>query len=295
MGQARNVRAVGSQIEVLLAELGSVADPQIQQKADELVRLLVELYGVGLERMVELVAADEAGGRAMLERLTADELVASLLVLHGLHPVPVDERVHQALEKVRPYLGSHAGGVQFLGIDQAGVAHLKLEGSCDGCPSSTVTVKLAIERAIEAAAPELTGIEVEGVTADPGGPKLLQIQTLQHDPERAGGEPSWTTLHGLDGLGAGQLRVVHADGLPVLVCATDSGRYAYRNACGACGAGLGAASLDGHVLACPACAQRFDVRLAGRGVERTELHLDPLPLLTDGGSVRIAVPAGVGP
>jgi Fe-S cluster biogenesis protein NfuA/nitrite reductase/ring-hydroxylating ferredoxin subunit len=295
MAQARNVRAVGSQIEVLLAELGSVSDPQVQAKSEELVRLLVELYGAGLERMVELVGADESGGPAMLQRLAGDELVASLLVLHGLHPVAVDERVHQALERVRPYLGSHAGGVQFLGIDEAGVAHLKLEGSCDGCPSSTVTVKLAIERAIEEAAPELNGIEVEGVAAE-RGPKLLQIRTLAGaEPDDAAGEPSWTTLPGLDGLGAGQLTVVQLDGLGVLVCATDTGPYAYRNACAACGAGLGAASLDGHVLACPACAARFDVRLAGRGVERGELHLDPLPLLTDGGRVRVAVPAGVGP
>jgi Fe-S cluster biogenesis protein NfuA/nitrite reductase/ring-hydroxylating ferredoxin subunit len=292
MDQARNVRAVGSQIEVLLAELGSVSDPQVQQKADELVRLLVELYGAGLERMVVLVGDDESGGPAMLQRLAGDELVASLLVLHGLHPVPVDERVNQALERVRPYLGSHAGGVQFLGIDEAGVAHLKLQGSCDGCPSSTVTVKLAIERAIEEAAPELNGIEVEGVTDQPG-PKLLQIQTLRYD--EGAGEPSWTALPGVHGLGAGEVKVVQVEGLAVLVCGTDGGRYAYRNACAACGAGLGDAGLDGDVLTCPACAERFDVRLAGRGVERAELHLDPLPLLTDGDTMRVAVPAGVGP
>ena len=72
----------------------------------------------------------------------------------------------EALDQVRPYLGSHAGGVELLGVDAAGVVHLRLEGSCDGCPSSVQTVKLAIERAIEEAAPEVAGVEVENLTRE---------------------------------------------------------------------------------------------------------------------------------
>ena len=80
-------------------------------------------------------------GPEALERLVEDELVASLLVLHGLHPKDTETRVVEALDEVRPYLGSHAGGVELLGVDPEGVVHLRLEGSCDGCPSSTMTVK----------------------------------------------------------------------------------------------------------------------------------------------------------
>jgi Fe-S cluster biogenesis protein NfuA len=124
------------------------------------VRLVVELYGAGLERTVELA------GPEVTERLVEDELVASLLVLHGLHPKDTQTRVVEALDKVRPYLGSHAGGVELLGVDPDGVVHLRLEGSCDGCPSSTQTVKLAIERAIEEAAPEVD--RRRGREPDPG-------------------------------------------------------------------------------------------------------------------------------
>src|SRR4029453_17038710 len=106
-----------------------------------------------------------------------DELVASLLVLHDLHPKDTQTRVTEALDQVRPYLGSHAGGVELLGVDSAGVVHLRLEGSCDGCPSSVQTVKLAIERAIEEAAPEVAGVEVENLTRE-GAPELLPIQPL---------------------------------------------------------------------------------------------------------------------
>jgi Fe-S cluster biogenesis protein NfuA len=170
--QARDLRAVGSRIEELLGRLRAAGDPGTADTAEEVVRLVVELYGAGLERTVELA------GPEVLERLVEDELVASLLVLHGLHPKDTQTRVVEALDQVRPYLGSHAGGVELLGIDPEGVVHLRLEGSCDGCPSSTLTVKMAIERAIEEAAPEVTRIEVENLTRE-REPQLLQIRTMR--------------------------------------------------------------------------------------------------------------------
>jgi Fe-S cluster biogenesis protein NfuA len=174
--EARDLRMVGSRIEELLGQIRSTGDPATAETAEEVVRLVVELYGAGLERTVELA------GPEVTERLVEDELVASLLVLHGLHPKDTETRVVEALDKVRPYLGSHAGGVELLGIDPQGVVHLRLEGSCDGCPSSTQTVKLAIERAIEEAAPEVTRVEVENLTRD-RSPQLLQIRTMRPEWE----------------------------------------------------------------------------------------------------------------
>jgi Fe-S cluster biogenesis protein NfuA len=177
MAEVHNLREVGSRIERLLAELGADADPSVRGRAEELVRLLVDFYGAGFARVVEL--ADQP----MLERLADDELVASLLIVHDLHPLPTLARVEAALERVRPYLGSHAGGVVLRGIDEQGVVHLALEGTCNGCQSSTLTVKLSIERAIEEAAPEVTGIDVEGIAAEPqpAGSGLLQIQPYRHE------------------------------------------------------------------------------------------------------------------
>ena len=170
--QGRDLRAVGSRIEELLGRLRAAGDPGTADTAEEVVRLVVELYGAGLERAVELA------GPEVTERLAGDELVASLLVLHGLHPKDTETRVVEALDKVLPYLGSHAGGVELLGFDPEGVVRLRLEGSCDGCPSSTMTVKLAIERAIEEAAPEVTAVEVENLTRE-REPQLLQIRPMR--------------------------------------------------------------------------------------------------------------------
>src|SRR5262249_29814696 len=129
-------------------------------KAEELVRLLMELYGAALTRILETIDDTDSADK-IFDRFAADDLVASLLILHGLHPLNVETRIAHALDRVRPYLGSHGGDVKLLGVKE-GVVHLRLEGSCHGCPSSTVTMKLAIEKAIEEAAPEVARIEVEG-------------------------------------------------------------------------------------------------------------------------------------
>jgi Fe-S cluster biogenesis protein NfuA/nitrite reductase/ring-hydroxylating ferredoxin subunit len=275
----RDLRTVGSRIEELLGRIRA-GDPGTADTAEEVVRLVVELYGAGLERTVELA------GPEVLERLVEDELVASLLVLHGLHPKDTETRVVEALDQVRPYLGSHAGGVELLGVDPEGVVRLRLEGSCDGCPSSTQTVKLAIERAIEEAAPEVTAVEVENLTREKE-PQLLQIQPLA--------PREWEVVDGLDGLEPGRLTTVEVAGSSVVVCSVGGQLYAYRDRCPACGTGLaGRAELQAEVLACGSCRQRFDVRLAGRGVDRPELHLVPLPLLAGDGRVRLAVGSGAG-
>src|SRR5262252_6038429 len=178
-----SVAQAGTHIEELLDSLrsrgGAAADA-----AEELVRLLVGMYGDGLAAIMAALAEAGEPGRAIIDRLTADPLVEGLLLLHGLHPLDVDARIQRALDQVRPYLGSHAGGVQYLGVTD-GVARLRLEGSCHGCPSSTVTVRLAIEGAVQDAAPEVHEVAVEGMT-EPPGPALLQIGPR---PDTADGLP----------------------------------------------------------------------------------------------------------
>jgi Fe-S cluster biogenesis protein NfuA len=184
MPAEKNLRAAADRIEALLQELSALGDTHARAKAEELVRLLMRLYGEGLERVLEIVHEESgAASERFFGRLADDGLVSSLLVLHGLHPLDVETRVLRALDRVRPYLGSHGGDVSLLGVDD-GVVRLRLEGSCHGCPSSTVTMKLAIERAIEEAAPEVTGIEVEGVVTEaaaPGAPAAGDLLQIGHN------------------------------------------------------------------------------------------------------------------
>ena len=152
------------EVEALLDQVETFP-PREREVATELVQALLDMYGEGLSRIV-----------ARCDVPVEDELVAHLLLLHGLHPVPVRERVLGALDEVRPYLVAHGGGVELLGVDD-GVVHLRLEGACNGCPSSALTLKTAVEDAIARAAPDIERIEAEGATVPtPPPPTLLQIE-----------------------------------------------------------------------------------------------------------------------
>ncbi len=288
------VQAVSARVEELLGALNSGGFGAAAPAAEELVGLLVGLYGDGLGQIVTVLREQGQPGAEMLAKLADDPLVESLLLLHGIHPLDVDARIQRALDRVRPYLGSHAGGVEYLGVFD-GVARLKLEGSCNGCPSSTVTVQLAITGAVQDAAPEVTEVVVEGMTTAPPEPKLLQIGRRpdesaagnhHHDPA---GNGAWVTLPNIGPPSSRPVSAV-ADGVAVLVCSVRGTLYAYRDACAGCTASMADGALDREILTCPACGSRYNVRLAGKGLDDSAgLHLDPLPLLTDSQGVRVAI------
>ena len=169
MAAGDDAQAAGERIEALLSELRSQAGPQVAATAEELVSCLVELYGAGLARITEIVGEDDSGPKLM-DKLVADPLVESLLLVHDLHPLDTSARVRRAVEEVLPQLGSHAGNVEYLGLDEAGVLRLRLEQS--GC--SADTVRDLIERAVAGAAPEAAGVAIE-MAQPPAEPTLLQI------------------------------------------------------------------------------------------------------------------------
>jgi Fe-S cluster biogenesis protein NfuA/nitrite reductase/ring-hydroxylating ferredoxin subunit len=293
------VRSAGARVEELLDSLRAGGFGGAAEAAEELVGLLVGLYGDGLARIAAILAEEGDAGAAILARLADDPQVEGLLLLHDLHPLDVDGRIQRALDRVRPYLGSHAGGVEYLGVTD-GAARLRLEGSCNGCPSSTVTVQLAITSAIEDAAPEVTEVVVDGMTAAPE-PALLQIGprppgegNSRSNNAGAGpttGEPgaAWVTL---PDIGPPSARPVSASagGTDILVCAVRGTLYAYLDTCPSCASSMAAGSLDREELTCPSCQARFNARLAGKGIDDPALHLSPLPLLTDSRGVRVALP-----
>jgi Fe-S cluster biogenesis protein NfuA/nitrite reductase/ring-hydroxylating ferredoxin subunit len=271
-------------IERLLEEVESFPDPAARQTATDLVTALLDLYGDGLGRVVALVADRDDDGE-LAAALAADELVAHLLLLHGLHPQPVEVRVRGALDDVRPYLESHGGNVELLGV-RDGVVHLQLEGSCKGCPSSAATLKLAIEDAIHQAAPDIQRVEAEGAVAPPAPPvsSLIQLEVTPAVQRRA-----WTSIDGMPELADGARVLEAVGGAEVLFLRLDGRVFAYRPACPGCGESLADAGLSGTELACARCGHRYDVRRAGRCLDAPQLHLDPVPLLPAAeGRVKVA-------
>src|SRR5271156_5026066 len=196
-------RSAGDRIQTLL-DATSSGGPVARERAEQLVGEVVELYGAGLSRITA------AAGPGMLNRLVADDLVASLLLVHGLHPHDVRRRVSDALDRVRPYLGSHGGDVHLLAID-GGTVQLQFAGSCKSCPSSAVTLELAVEDAIRAAAPEVSSIEVvapeaapaESTTVIPAESLLAQVHSRAHANGSA--QAAWHPVPDLADLAPGEV------------------------------------------------------------------------------------------
>jgi len=158
---------LAERIEMLIQEVAKFPDPRARATTEELVQALLDMYGEGLARMLELTVQSEASGHALIETFTKDDLLSSLFLLHGLHPVDIETRITRALVEVRPFLKSHGGNVELVTVEN-GIAYLRLEGR----PSSTTRLKQAIEEAIYKAVPDLDELQVEGVIDPPPRPGI---------------------------------------------------------------------------------------------------------------------------
>jgi Fe-S cluster biogenesis protein NfuA len=153
-------------LDQLLAQTRQFGDPAVQTHVHAIVQAILELHGAGLERILEHMTDADDVGRGILNACAGDDVVGGLLLLHDLHPLDLEARVGQALDDVRPYLRSHAGNVELVAVE-GDVVRLRLEGSCDGCPSSAITMRQTIEEAIYKKAPDVRAVEVEGLPSAP--------------------------------------------------------------------------------------------------------------------------------
>lgn len=282
------------QVEKLLLRIENLPDAEARASALELVQSLMEFHGVGLERMMDIIAEAGEPGYAVFDRFAVDDLVGSMLLLYGLHPLSLETRVMQALDKVRPYLDSHGGNVELIGITDGAVS-LRLEGSCKSCPSSSMTLKLAIEEAIYAAAPDVTAIAAEGVAEQPSTTGFVQINKRPDNggvvaPSPDGNGNGWREVSGLESLLQTGVRSLEIDGRSILFCRLGETLYAYGNHCPGCAQTLHGARLEATTLVCPTCGQHYDVIRAGRGLDQPNLHLEPFPLLIERGLAKVAIP-----
>ncbi|MDX1522285.1 MAG: NifU family protein [Anaerolineae bacterium] len=262
-------------VETLINQIQTSANPMVQTSVEELIQTLLELHGVGLEAMLDVIwESGEAGQSIIHDHLASDKLVSSLLLLHGLHPLPLENRVQQALEKVRPYLESHGGNVELLDIT-GGVVQLRLRGSCEGCAASSMTLKYAIEEAIYEVAPDVVSIEALGITPQPAQQaNFIPVEQLTGSKENGHG---WQTVTNLPSLDQGQVHIQQVSAESVVFCQVGDNFYAYRNRCPHCQQSLDQAQLKKTTLICPSCRQSFDVIRAGRGLDKPDIQLAPFP------------------
>jgi len=162
----------------LLEQLERVPGPTGRLAMDA-VAALSQLYGAALARVMALVDGEPRIPGVLAE----DELLRHLLVLHGIHPLPVADRVADALDRLRPHVPLHGGALVLDGID-GGVARIVMPASCTGgCGPEPAALREAIVSCVLSVAPELSDVEVK---QERGGsaPTLIAAESLLVKPGR---------------------------------------------------------------------------------------------------------------
>jgi Fe-S cluster biogenesis protein NfuA/nitrite reductase/ring-hydroxylating ferredoxin subunit len=274
-------------VQQLSAQVDQLSDPRARELAQDLVAAVIAMYGDGLARIMEVISESREAGATILDQLAQDGAVASLLLIHDLYPVSLEQRVVEALNTVRPSMESHGGTVELVGIDD-GVARLVLQGSCNGCSASRATLELAIKQALDEHAPDLAGLQVTGVTPEPAADGIALPMASVELPVVQSAPTHWVPVDEPERPAPGSLRSLQVDGVALVLADVDGTLLAYVDECASCGASIGDGELSGGMLRCRACDAEFDLPRAGRAAGGEPLQLHPVPLLESGG-VRVAI------
>lgn len=165
-----------AKIEQLVQRVTAIPDDDARTSALELMQSLMDLHGSGFMRIVEVLTESGEPGQSALASLARDPLLCGLLVLYGVHPVPLEVRIEEALERVAPQLRKRSASVELLesGNDTVRVF---LQSSGNGCGSSPDALKSMIEQALREAAPEIVEVVIEVPANAPAG--FVPLNTLQ--------------------------------------------------------------------------------------------------------------------
>jgi nitrite reductase/ring-hydroxylating ferredoxin subunit/Fe-S cluster biogenesis protein NfuA len=307
--QERDAEQLVAELNALVAELEEYPDTEVREKALDLVQLILELYGEALRRILTTLDSMPLKDQ-VLSRLMGDEVVRAILLIHGLLPVELHARVAAALEQLRPYLISQGCDVELMGVG-GGRARLRLIRKGSGAPP-VAALKAEVERALDEAAPDLLGVDVEGmaeqVEATRKAAELLgriiapphadeqqparPVQIRGKQPEKKGGAGTWVAVVRALGFDEGQLKIVSYAEINVLVCKIGGEFYAYRNECAGGGRPLDDALFESPMLTCSCHGYRYDLR-RGLAIERPELRLERLPLKVEDDKVKVIADYGL--
>jgi Fe-S cluster biogenesis protein NfuA len=175
--------ATGSEFQEQVRQLGKLimqfdqmpGSPQ-KTACKELVQLLMDVHGAGLDRMMELVFESEGPGPEIVDKLGHDTITSSLLLLYSLHPDDLETRVHKAIEQIRPRLRKLSCSLDLAGIVE-GEVQVRVTTSGHGCGSSTKDVRAIVEEDIYALAPDVASLEILGLE-EPSASGFVALESL---------------------------------------------------------------------------------------------------------------------
>lgn len=273
---------LANRVDEAVAAVAGLDEPA-RAAAEELQAAVEAVHRAGLVTIVRALRADEAT-RGVLFELVDDPVVHLLLSLHGIvRPDPVTN-ANQVLETVRPQLHSHGGDVALVRIED-GTAFVRLEGACNGCSMSSVTLRNLVQEALVEGVPAITAVEV--VAAEPS-PTLIPLESLRigRDPAAEG----WARLGPAADVPVDDITAATLinGGRPVEVIVVNIGQRlsAYLNECAHEALPLNDAVLDlsNGTLTCPWHGFCFDAT-SGECLSAPGAQLEQLPLRVDDGEV----------
>ena len=288
--------AVGQHLDDLVQEFEALPFPQVRESVFDLLQTVDALHRAGLGRLLEFVQ-DHDGG-ALLARAAEDPIVRALLTLYDFLPSDPRTEVESALATIRPYIHSHGGEVEVLDV-VAGVVHLRLAGSCDGCPGSTVTLERGIETALREGFPGFAGISVhEPAPAPARAPSMANFIPLTQISQRpttasqpVSQRPVFIDVAPLQEVPPGTMKEFDVKGVRVLLANVAGEVYAVSGACPGSMAPLGLGTFTPPVVVCPWHNEAFDVRTGKRVDGLLKPNLEVLPIAVSGGVISLAVHA----
>jgi Fe-S cluster biogenesis protein NfuA len=177
MADDKDFQVKVQRIGELVRDLENIADPESRASAKALVQLVLDLHSAGLERAMEIVAASGEAATRTIDELGHDPLVGSLLILYGLHPLDLESRVIQAVDKIKPRVRKGGGEVELLGFNN-GAVRLHVQVTGHACGSTAKTLKSMVEEALYEAAPDLNALLIEGLDDEAGAAGFVPLGKL---------------------------------------------------------------------------------------------------------------------
>lgn len=292
-----------ARLNLLVEELEQYPDTEVRDKALDLVQIILKLYGESLRRIMASFDAEPQRDQ-ILGRMANDEVIRSILLIHGLMPVSLYDRVATKLNELRPYLVSQGCDVELLGIDDAR-ARIRLMRSGKGAPPIAV-LKADIEKALSEVAPDLAGIEIDGFSEkveatakvaaalgrmiekpkNDSKPALVQIKRKQL--EVTAPENTWVPVIRSQSIEDGQFKIVNFEDINVLILNLGGEFFAYRNACADGGLPLDDSLFQSPMLNCSCHGYGYDLR-RGNCIERPDLKLTSVPVNLEDQKVKIGL------
>ncbi len=260
-----------------LERMEGIEDPQTREEVFALLEGIDVLHRQALGRLLEL--AINLGGQGLVERISQDPVVRTLLEMYDLPEVDEQTQVERALQDVYPYFRSHGGKLEVLGVEE-GRVRVRLSGSCQGCPGTSVTLKRVVEEALREGFPGFKELVAEEPPPEQEKPIQLGRRPLRR--------PRWVSVGRLEDLEPGEMRALRPEGTPLLLVRLGGEVYAYRNGCPPGSAlTLHLGRLEDSTLICPWHGCRYDARTGKR--QDDEGKLPVLPVAVQDGEIKVAM------